>query len=230
MIDYEAVAETRHGDWFDRLTALLIGLLALMAAALVLLQSVTSQEQARANAAVARLSAELTTRIIVHGTLSSAAGVNWQRGSLLSMEGHARQIGGLERSDEALQAIGAADVNAGARVRDVATEMFQAPGQGSRQDPYARDVLGGTMDDAQRIVDEQNRQDVIAGDAGARSTISVLGLSIAALSGVLVGLAAVVGAGRAGWALLGLAWLAGASGGLLLLLAAGVVSLPSPAA
>jgi hypothetical protein len=223
VIDYEIVKETGGGARFDRLTALLIGLIAVMAAMLVVVQTTQSLAEARANAEARRLASELTTRIIVAGNLASHQGVNGQRALLLGMAGNNRQIVSLGTGDAADGLIGQAQVAAGERLLGVAARMGATPGADTPLDPYAADVLGDGMAGLQPVLAEQNRQADLAGVASTRSTLSVMGLSVVALAGVLVGLAAVVGAGRAGRALLIIAWLAGAGAAVLLVLASGVL-------
>ncbi|MCY7418064.1 MAG: hypothetical protein LH650_06130 [Chloroflexi bacterium] len=79
-----------------------------------------------------------------------------------------------------------------------------------------------TLDDASmlREVGEQNRLiDVDVATASADSGAAVAGLSVLALAGVLVGLASVLGADRAGRATLLMAWTATALAGVLLITA-----------
>jgi hypothetical protein len=223
VIDYETLKETGDGDRFDRLTALLIGLIAVMAALLVVVQTTQSLAEARANAQARRLASEITTRLIVGGTLGSYQGVNGQRALLLSMEGTNRLIVALGSGDAADGLIGEAQVAAGERLLSIAARMAAPPGPDTPLDPYAADVLGAGMGALQPILAEQNRQADLAEEASTRSTLSVMGLSVVALAGVLVGLAAVVGGGRAGRALLALAWVAGIGAAALLVLAAGVL-------
>jgi hypothetical protein len=241
VIDYEAVAETRHGDWFDRLTALLIGFLAVLAASLVLVQVDESQAQARANANVSRINSELTTWIIASGSLSNAQLVSVQRANQLGIEGAGRQIVGLGRGDETMQAIGAANFSAGLRLATIAHEMNALSDAASPLDPYALrmltlpyDMTAPMVDGVFQLTDEMkallaelDQQDLAAADASARSNYAVLGLSVVALSGVFVGLAAVVGSGRAGRLLLVLAWIAGLASVGLLSLAIGLVVPPA---
>ena len=70
----------------------------------------------------------------------------------------------------------------------------------------------------QSEVAEQNRAvDVDAATASADSGLSVAGLSVLALAGVLVGLASILGADRAGRATLAMAWLTTAVAAILLI-------------
>ena len=92
MIDYDALKETTDGGRFHQLNALLIGLIAIVAAMLVVLQTSASLDEARGNAQARRLASELTTRIIATGSLDGYAGVNSQRALLVSLEGNSRAL------------------------------------------------------------------------------------------------------------------------------------------
>ena len=225
MIDYETLKETSDGHRYDRLTAVLIGLTAVLAAALVTVQMTQSLAEARGNAEGARLASEVTSRIIASGSLQNTQLVNSQRAILLGMDGLARGMVGLQAGDAGQEQIGQADQNASTRLVAIASEMGAVPDDASPLDPYARVVLASTIDEMVAIVDEQNRQKDLANLASTRSSRAVMGLSVLALAGVLVGLAAVLGGGRAGRALLLLAWIAAAWATALLVVASGFVSL-----
>ena len=97
--------------------------------------------------------------------------------------------------------------------------MGAAPTDTSPVDLYARTMLGGTLAQAEAESNEQRRLVQVAIDAGTRSGNAVLGLSMVALAGVLVGLAGVLGKGRAGKLTLFMAYLACAAALVALVLA-----------
>ena len=223
MIDYDALKETQRGERFDRLTALLIGLIAVLAATLVVVETFESLAEDRANANARRLASELTTRIIASGSLDNHRIVNGQRALAVQMEGNARALVGLQTGDAAEVAIGEAQVAAGQRLAEVAERMGAPPGAESPLDSYARDILGSGMNQLFEVLAEQNHQADLADAASTSSNQAVLGLSVVALAGVLVGLAAVLGSGRAGRVLLLVAWIAAVVAATLLVIAAGLV-------
>lgn len=223
MIDYETLKETARGQRFDRLVAVLIGALAVLAAALVVVQTNESLAEARANAQTRRLAAELTTRIIASGSILNHQIINSQRALLMSMEGNSRGLVGLQDGDDAAEAIGAAQVAAGDRLAAIAGEMGAQPEVGGPLDPYAQAMLSSTGTQLQAILAVQIGWSEAASDASDRSSLSVMGLSLVALAGVLVGLAAVVGSGRTGRSLLALACTTAAAAVGLLVLASGVL-------
>jgi len=221
--DYDTLKETRRGRRFDHLTALLIGIVAVLAASLAVIQQTQSLTQARAQAQSRRLASELTSRIIASGTLDDYGLVNSQRAVLVTIEGLARSQAALSGTDAAEGPIGQAVTNAGMRVQAMAEAMGVAPGRDGPLDPYATMVLRSTLDDMRLLLAVQ-RAVTDAGDvASSDGNESVMGLSLVALAGVFTGLAAVVGSGRTGRALLLLAWTCAAGASVLLVLSAGLV-------
>lgn len=224
MIDYDALKETTDGGRFQRLDALLIGLIAIIAAMLVVLQTSASLDEARGNAQARRLASELTTRIITVGSLTGYAGVNAQRALLVGLEGNSRALVALGSGDAGQQAIGEATIQAGDRLTAIAFAMGATPDASSPLDPYAIMVMSTTDEQLGAVLAEQNAAADAAAIASDRSSRSVLGLSVVALAGVMAGLAAVVGPGRAGRALLLLGWVCASVAIGLMLVAAGVAA------
>ena len=169
---------------------------------------------------------EITTRIIASNTIASDATVNVQRASLVSVEGISRQLvamgDGTSGPDAAQDAIGAATTAAGDRLGTIALAMFATPDEDSPLDPYAKDVLATSAEQLQAILAEQNAGADTAESASTRSSRAVMGLSVIALAGVMAGLAAVIGRGRAGTALMALGWICAAGAVALLVVAAGL--------
>ena len=95
--------------------------------------------------------------------------------------------------------------------------MGAIPDASSPLDPYARYGLASTTIDIAAMVAEQNHQADTATAAGSRGLAIVLGISLAALGGVLAGLAAVIGRGKPGTLMLVLGYVAA---GLAIALAA----------
>ena len=222
-VDYDALKETSSGGRFERMTALLIGLVAIVAAVLVVIQTTASLDEARGNAVARRLASEITTRLIAGGSLAAYGAINGQRALMVSMEGNSRAIVALGAGDAGQQAIGEAATVAGDRLTAIALAMGATPGDDSPLDPWARAVLSGTTEELLAILDRQNAAADAAAVASDRSSRAVMGLSLIALAGVMAGLAAVVGPGRAGRALLVLGWVCAFGAVGLLALARGLV-------
>jgi hypothetical protein len=212
VIDLETVQSTEEGTRLDRLSALLIGLIALLAALLAVAQAGYSQAEARASAMAARLSTDISAHLNATNSFNGFVFGSTMQAVTLQMEGTSRQFVGLTNGDELQIAVGAADRQAGEQLIGIAGEMGAVPQPGGPVDPYAQELLAQDLSDVNVTLAEQNRQADIAVDAGARSGRAILGLSIVALAGVLVGLAAVLGEGRAGRLMLLTAWLAAGAG------------------
>jgi hypothetical protein len=205
-VDYDALKETGSGGRFERLTALLIGLVAIVAAVLVVIQTTASLDEARNNAVARRLASELTTRLIAGSSLASYGGIHGQRALMVTMEGNSRALVALGTGNAGQQAIGDAETVAGNRLTSIALAMGATPDEDSPLDPYARAMLASIQEELFAILERQNAAADAAVIASDRSSRAVMGLSLIALAGVMAGLAAVVGPGRAGRALLLLGW------------------------
>ncbi len=193
---------------FDRIAAGLIGAVAILAAIFALEQAWFGLESTRAQVNAARLSTDATAKLGATSHLVNASVVAQQRWVLLGMEGIARQIAGTSAGDGITAQIGAAQQAASEQYRAAIDETVSSAVRGL--DPYMHRLLSATNDSISAEVENQNTEVDAAADAGARAQRAVLGLSITTLAGVLAGVAAVLGVGRAGWGTLGAAWLAGA--------------------
>jgi hypothetical protein len=198
VIDLDAVAQTREGSRFDKAVALLIGLVAVLASVLAVLQVSTSSDENRAHAMAARLTSEVTTNLSASAALSEMRLQSAQRAYLLGLEASSRQIVALTDGDAAGQAVGAAELVASERLVGVADRMAMLPRRDGPVDPYVRSVLASQQADQEALTAEQNRQVDLAIVASARVGLVVVGLSLVALAGVLGGLAALLRGGRAG--------------------------------
>lgn len=217
MIDIETVQSTSAGTRFHRTIAILLGIIAVLAACLGAVQLHRSQAEARATVEAARLTGDLGAAIPVSSMILSMTGTLSQAAITRQMEGATRQFLSFQGNDPAGVAEGVAEQAAGERLLAIATAMGAAPDADTGLPPYELRLM--TADDAalQREVTEQNRVvDVDATTASADSGASVAGLSVLALAGVLVGLASILGADRAGRVTLAMAWLVAAVAAVLL--------------
>jgi hypothetical protein len=198
------------GSTYELATALLVGLIAVIVAILVVLEVSTGHVGARAESAAARLASVAATRNNVSQAPNGFRISKILESTQLGMEGTTRQLVALEAGDRIQQAIGAADQVAWERLMALAEEMGEVPDASSPLDPYSRYGLASKAVDIAAMVVEQNRQADRAAAAGGRGAVIVLGISLAALAGVLGGLAAVIRRGRPGAALLALGYVAAA--------------------
>ncbi len=217
MIAPDSAADLRAEHRFDLLAATLIGLVAVLAAILTVVQMDTGQKSIRAQQEAAALAADLSARLETSGLVTTQLLYLKQVGLALALEGTARQIAGLQYQDEAAGIVGDQEWKAAA-ILDAALNATAATSGGAPVDEYTAGMLNASTKDLYAEVVEQNRQVDLADEYGNRNSQSILGLSLVALAGVLTGLGAVLREGRAGWfALVSAAVMAAASGGLAIL-------------
>jgi hypothetical protein len=209
----DATMELREERRFDLFVSAMIGVIAVMAAVLAVIQISTSQASTRADLQAARLASDLSARISISGQATGASFLAQQTALMLGIEAAGRSISAIDNGDEAALAVGAAADEA---YRQLQAEMAAttATSGGAPLDAYIAGMIKATTADLEEELLEQNRQVDLANDQSARGQWASLGLSFLALAGVLTGLAAVLKEGRAGWTSFGMAGLmvAGAVG------------------
>ena len=226
MTDVASRPGSSGGSRFELATAFLVGVVAIIVAVLVVLEVSVSHEGARADAAASRLASVAATRNNVSQAPFGFQISKMLEATKLGMESTTRQLVSLQTSDALGQALGAADQVAYERMLGIAQEMGAIPDASSPLDGYARFGLASRAIEISAMVAEQNHQADRASAASARGLTIVLGISLAALAGVLVGLAAVIGRGRPGAAMLILGYVA--AGVALVIAASGAGQLPLP--
>lgn len=204
MIAPDAAVDLQRGSRFDIAAALLLGVIAVLAALLAVVEVGTGQQGTRAQLQAARLTTDLSAGIQASNLVSGSLAAQSQAALSLSMAGAGRAFAGMESGDEAAQAIGAAQIEAADALGGALTSSAATAG-GPGLDAYTSRLVLATTDELNAEVDEQNRQVDLAGDAITRNTRSVLGLSFLALAGVLTGLGVVLKESRAGWLTLAVA-------------------------
>jgi len=205
MIEPEAASRWRSQAAYDRIAAVLIGVIAILAAVFAVQQAHEGLAGTRAQVESARLASDASARIGASST-SAAASVRAQQDALVvGISGVSRQIQASTVGDAGALAVGTAHVTASERLTAAIAETLATTG-GEPLDGYTAGLINATNDEIIKIVDEQNRQVDLAIAAGANQTVAVLGLSLVALAGVLAGIAAVLGRGKAGWLMLAIAW------------------------
>ena len=152
------------------------------------------------------------------GEAADSALTAQQTALMLGIEATSRQISGLQNSDDASMALGAAEQSAFEKLRAALTATSATTG-GAPVDAYTAGLLKADTAQLQVELAEQNRQVDLANAATGREQQAVLGLSFLALAGVLTGLAAVFREGRSGRIALTAACAMAASAGVLAILA-----------
>lgn len=206
MIEIETASRWRSQRSFDRVAALLIGIIAILAGLCAIEQAFAGQEGTRAQVMAARLEADVSAKIAATSVSFDAAAAAQQQWVLLGMEGLSRQMAATTAGDTASAAVGAAQQAASEKLKVAVEETNASSGKGV--DPYLAGLLSATDAEMNDEVAEQNRQVDVAAAAGESQQQAVLALSIVALAGVLAGVAAVLGSGKAGWLVLVTGWAA----------------------
>ena len=205
MIELEAEETGRGGALLDKAATALIGLVAVMAAVLAILQVGNSLAGTRAQVQAARLSADASARISASSLARDASLRAQQDAVVLGMAAVNRMLVATTAGDAGALAVGTAQQAASDRLRAAVVETAATTG-GAPVDAYASGLVGATIDGIVAEVKEQNRQVDLAAAASSREQRAVLGLSLLTLAGVLAGIAAVIGRGRAAWLTLALGW------------------------
>lgn len=218
MIAPDSAAGLRAEQRFDLVAAVLIGLIALLAAILSVVQMQASQTANRADLQAARLEADLSARISVSSGATDAGLSAQQIAIMLGLDAIARQEAGLQHNDPTSMALGAAEQSAYDKLSAVLAETSNTTG-GKPVDAYTAGLLHASIKDMQTEVSEESHQVDLSDAARRHEQLAVLGLSFLALAGVLTGLAAVLREGRSGRISLSAACAMAAAAGLLAILA-----------
>lgn len=196
--------------------AVLIGIAAVATAALATLDLQASKRYEDDVNRSAGLTVEIFGRIAGSSFPATAQGISAQAGLLRGIEATGRQL--LSTTDPSVggfeAAIAQADRAAADRLQRLADSIGEVPDPSSGVDPLTRDVIGTSVDQLRDMTSRQNRLIDDATRYGNRSSRAVFALSLVALSTVLLGLAAVMGARSGAGALVG-------GAGVLLLIAVG---------
>jgi hypothetical protein len=194
-LDVEAVHERTGRTGFERWLAIVVGVAAVVAATLAVLQVDTAKQEERA----LLLSSRLAVRAF-EGTAGTLPRSSFQIGSLqaalkLGLEATARQLAAFDQpaAAEVETAIGQADSAASMELASIAEKMGAVPTADSGLDPATLRLLSLTDSDLRRLVAEQNRQVDLAEAAGQRGSRTVFAISLLALGAILAGLAGVIG-------------------------------------
>jgi len=205
MSEPRATSRWRSQAAFDRIASVLIGVVAILAAIFAVQQAHEGLAGTRAQVEGARLAADAAARIAASSTSGAAGLLARQDALVVGMQGVSRQLAGTTAGDAIVVSIGSAQVSASERLTTAIGETLATTG-GEPVDGYTRSLVNATDDQIRAVVAEQNRQVDLADAAGSRQLVAVLGLSLVTLAGVLAGVAAVLGRGRAGWLMLAIAW------------------------
>jgi hypothetical protein len=206
-VDLEVIEETARGTRFERALAILIGTIALLAAVLALIQTNASLEGNRASLLTTRLGAAITERIATSQSYNDYVLDRQRAAIVLGVGSTSRLLTGLEQgdSDGTQEAIGTAQEAASQRLAAIVPQTARVPAGGGPLDAHTVEVILSEVSTLNEMVTEREGIRDLAGTWNVRASWAVLGLTFLALSGVLGGLTAILGQGRAGRIALGTA-------------------------
>lgn len=212
-----SVGQTRFKRWL----AILVGVTALAAALLATLEADAGRREERAFVRGSRLSLDIFENVAGSGPRNSFQARGVETSLALGAEATARFLAADGDLDPLDLGRALADQAAADRIPGIVERMAAVPGPESDLDAHTREVLASTPAQLQSIVEDQNAAIDAAERFGTRQDRSIFALSLAAIAAVLLGLAGVIGEGRAGRIVLVTAALA-----LLLAMGWGASALP----
>jgi hypothetical protein len=198
-IDIEVVHKAAGATRFEQALAVLVGLAAVMAATLGLLEVDANKRQEQAQARAVRVTIQVFGTIAGSAPPADAALQASQVAILNSLQAHARQLAAapLPATAGFESALADADLRTADDLKPTVDAIGATPGPASGVDPATRQVVASTPDDAAKLLSRQSRELATANRFGTRGSRAVFGISILALAAVLFGLSGVLGeAGR----------------------------------
>jgi hypothetical protein len=209
VTDLAAFTDMQKGTPFEKALAWLIGIAALTAAFLLVVQVDRSAQASRGQVRAAMVSSELTSGMTATAEVALFRLASAERATLAGMAGTSRVLDGLDVGDPAEVARGEAESAAADRLVTIAEGMAALPAQDGLLDPYAQRMLTVAGEDLDALVGERAALlQVVVPRAGQQGSLVVAALSLVALAAVLAGLAATLHDGRAGRSTLVMGFLA----------------------
>lgn len=197
-----AASDARTG--FEKALAALVGVAALVASLLAVLQVDTGRQATRASLLSSRSPVKIFEAIAASGIYHDFHISSSRDASALGIEALARQIAALKVREAAFMgALGRADYAAVARLQAVAKEMEAISLESRGVDPGARAAMLPSLQDLARSVEDLNELVDESSTYSVRQSRTIIGLSLVAIAAALFGLAAVLKAGAAGRIALG---------------------------
>jgi hypothetical protein len=185
---------------FERLLAVLVGITALVASLIAVLQVEWGRKSERSSLLAARLPVQIFEGIAASGTRTTFHLRSQQDFVALGLEALARQIASFKHPDvrDAERAIGVAEFRASERLRAIGGEMASIDPAARGVDPLTLRALTASLSELDQASREQNREADRADLYGKRQNRTVFALSLIAIAGALLALAAVLRKGAGG--------------------------------
>jgi hypothetical protein len=197
-----AVPEARMTLRFRRTLTILVGIAAVCAAALSWIETNNGRQEEQAFVNASRGSLDIFVKLAASAPRTQFGGNALRRAIAVQSEGGGRVIAlGIDSPifDEALLQA-KADQRAGGRLTKIAKEMSAVPDESSELDPETLEAVEITSPiQVAEQVEQQNAELDEAGVFGTRQEHAFFSLGLVATGAALIGLAGLMGAGRAGW-------------------------------
>lgn len=199
-IDIEVVHKAVGATRFEQALAVLVGLAAVVAAVLGLLEIDANKRQEQAQARSVRVTVQVFGTLAGSAPPADAALQASQVALLRGLQANARRIAAASLPATAgfESALADADERASNDLGPTVDAVGAHPDASSGVDPVTRTVVASTTDDLTGLLRQQSRELDTANRFGTRGSRAVFGISILALAAVLFGLSAVLGAANRG--------------------------------
>jgi hypothetical protein len=199
-IDIEVVHKAAGASRFEQALALLVGLAAVVAATLGLLEVDANKRQEQAQARAVRVTIQVFGTLAGSAPAADAASQASQVAILRRLQAFARQVAAtpLPATAGFESALADADLRAAEDLGPTVDAVAAPPAPASGVDPVTRAIVASTPEDGVRLLQRQTRELATANRFGTRGSRAVFGISILALAVVLFGLSAVLGEGGRG--------------------------------
>jgi hypothetical protein len=193
-MDVELAHKTAQAR-FNKALSVLVGLSALAASLLAVLDVHSGRRQEQALNRSSRLSVDIFGRLAGSTQPQALAFQVLQLSNLNTLKGTQRSLSAFMRPEtfDFEFTLAGADRRVGSRLLALARSLRETPDPSSGLDATTRDVIATRIADVEVLVAEQNRQIDLADKYGERGTRAVYALSLLALAAVLLGLSAVAG-------------------------------------
>ena len=195
-----AIASGPASRRFRRWLAVLVGLSAVSATVLSLVESDAGRKEEQALVQASRGSLEIFMRIAASSPKNQFQGDAARRVSLEQIEAAAQVVNstpGGESFDLAVAAV-EAEEKVGARTNRIAQAMSNLPPGARGIDPAMIEAINTQVIDFAALVEAQNAAVDRAALHGTRQERGMFGLALVAIAASLLGLAGLIGSGRAG--------------------------------
>jgi hypothetical protein len=195
---------------FHQVIAIVVGVIAVVAALLAILEADSHRRNDAASAGASRAASDLFAELAASGSFQDYGLNTLLDANALELESTGRILGAFHHPSVKLSegAIGLAGQSAAAGAQKLARQLAAPPTAADGVDPVTAAMVGASTKDSRTLLKEEQTLADRSRTYGSREQHAILGLSLAASAAALLGLAGLVGAGRPGRVLLAVASLA----------------------